>query len=55
MRVISVYNNFVVLAKDEKNSEVIVVGSGVGFQKKPEVLWIKVVLPIFLYNESPMI
>ena len=35
MRVISVYNNNVVLAKSEDGEEIIALGSGIGFQKKP--------------------
>lgn len=52
MRVISVYNNNVVLAKDEKNSEVIVVGSGVGFQKKPGSLVDKSSITRIFYTKN---
>lgn len=35
MRIIQVLNNNVVFAIDEQNMEVVVMGTGIGFQKKP--------------------
>ncbi|EFW89218.1 BglG family beta-glucoside bgl operon antiterminator [Streptococcus equinus] len=35
MRIDKVYNNNVVLVKGDNNEEIIVMGRGLGFQKKP--------------------
>ncbi|MBP3468832.1 MAG: transcription antiterminator BglG, partial [Lachnospiraceae bacterium] len=35
MQIIKVFNNNVVSSTDEKNREIMVLGKGIGFQKKP--------------------
>lgn len=42
MNIIKVYNNNVVWAKNDQDEELIVMGKGLGFQKKREML-----LPLF--------
>lgn len=42
MNIIKVYNNNVVLAKNDQDEELIVMGKGLGFQKKQAML-----LPLF--------
>lgn len=42
MNIIKVYNNNVVLAKNDQDEELIVMGKGFGFQKKRAML-----LPLF--------